>query len=98
MRRSRHNATWRLAAAVLAIAVAAPAIAGQPGPGLDLSGTLPGLPPAADSGKPAFPPPGAAVVPGETERCPPALPCGARLLGTVRRNGAVELQVPALRW
>jgi hypothetical protein len=25
-------------------------------------------------------------------------PCGTRLLGTVRKNGAVELQLPALRW
>ena len=28
----------------------------------------------------------------------PALPCGTQLLGTVRKNGAVELAVPAFRW
>jgi hypothetical protein len=55
--------------------------------------------PAADSGKAAIVPP-AARAPGqeESEKCVPALPCGTRLLGAVRRNGAVELQVPALRW
>ena len=34
----------------------------------------------------------------EAERCLPALPCGTLLLGDVRKNGAVELRVPALRW
>jgi hypothetical protein len=55
------------------------------------------LPPAG-SGKPMiFAPP--AVLPARpAEDCLPGMPCGLRLLGTVRRNGAVELQVPALRW
>jgi len=98
MRRS-----WRLiqplfVPAVFALAgvTLAPAFAGQAAAQLDLS---PGLPPATDSGKPAVvPPPVAALGQSETDRCPPALPCGARLLGTVRKNGAVELQVPALHW
>jgi len=34
----------------------------------------------------------------EPEACASPLPCGARLLGTARKNGAVEFQVPALRW
>ena len=55
------------------------------------------LSPPADTGKPALPPvPNAGV--REPEGCASPLPCGARLLGTARRNGAVELQVPALRW
>ena len=55
------------------------------------------LSPPADTGKPLLPPaPGAGV--RDPEGCTPALPCGTRLLGTVRRNGGVELQVPALRW
>jgi len=74
----------------------APAFAGQASVDLDLS---PGLPPAADSGKPAIVPPAvAALGRSETGSCLPPLPCGARLLGTVRKNGAVELQVPALHW
>jgi hypothetical protein len=43
-------------------------------------------------------PPAAPLGQAETGGCLPALPCGTRLLGTVRKNGAVELQVPALRW
>ena len=59
---------------------------------------LPG-PPPADSGKAMLgtPPPVPWADP-DRDRCPPGLPCGARLIGTVRKNGAVELQVPALRW
>jgi hypothetical protein len=84
------------AAFALAGAALAPAGAGQSAADLDLS---PGLPPPADSGKPAIvPPPVAALGAGEAASCLPPLPCGTRLLGTVRRNGAIELQVPALRW
>lgn len=55
------------------------------------------LSPPAETGKPALPPlPNAGV--REPEACASPLPCGARLLGTARKNGAVELQVPALRW
>ena len=94
---------WRLikrrlipAAFGLAGAALAPAFAGQAAVDLDLS---PGLPPAADSGKPAVVPPlVAAVGPNETASCVAPLPCGTRLLGTVRKNGAVELQIPALHW
>jgi hypothetical protein len=94
---------WRLikrtlvpAAFALARVTLAPAFAGQAAVDLDLS---PGLPPAADSGKPAIvPPPVAALGQSETGSCLPPLPCGARLLGTVRKNGAVEFQLPALHW
>ena len=94
---------WRLiarplvpAAFALAGVTLAPAFAGQVAVDLDLA---PGLPPAADSGKPAVvPPPVGALGQNETGRCLPPLPCGARLLGTVRKNGAVEFQVPALHW
>ena len=84
------------AALAAAIIAAAPAIAGQPGSAVDLW-SAPTVLPSADSGKPMiFTPP--AVVPRLAEDCLPGMPCGMRLLGTVRRNGAVELQVPALRW
>ena len=84
------------AALAAAIIGAAPAIAGQPGSAVDLWSAPTVLPPA-DSGKPMiFTPP--AVVPRLAEDCLPGMPCGMRLLGTVRRNGAVELQIPALRW
>jgi hypothetical protein len=84
------------AALAAAIVAAAPAIAGQPGSAVDLWSAPTVLPPA-DSGKPMiFTPP--VVVPRLAEDCLPGMPCGMRLLGTVRRNGAVELQVPALRW
>jgi len=84
------------AALAAAIIAAAPAIAGQPGSAVDLWSAPTVLPPA-DSGKPMiFTPP--AVVPRLAEDCLPGMPCGMRLLGTVRRNGAIELQVPALRW
>jgi len=94
---------WRLvkrrliaAAFALAGAALAPGFAGQPD--VDL-GLPPGLPPAADSGKPAIvPPPVAAQGQSEAGGCLPPLPCGTRLLGTVRKNGAVELQIPALHW
>ncbi len=76
-----------------------PAIAGPPDNAVDLSGAPVGLPRPADSGKPAVsltPPANAGQ--DEAERCLPALPCGTSLLGEVRKNGAVELRVPALRW
>jgi hypothetical protein len=88
----------RLAPAVIALGVVAsmPASGGQSGVA-DLW-SAPSILPPADSGKPMIftPPP---VLPGRpAEDCLPGMPCGMRLLGTVRRNGAVELQVPALRW
>ena len=89
----------RFAPAVMALSVvvAMPALGGQSGAVVDLW-SAPSVLPPADSGKPMiFAPP--AVVPGRpAEDCLPGMPCGMRLLGTVRRNGAVELQVPALRW
>jgi len=94
---------WRLirgkvlpTALALAGAALAPAFAGQPA--VDL-GLLPGLPPAADSGKPAIVPPAiAALGRNPADRCLPPLPCGTQLLGTLRKNGAVEIRVPALSW
>jgi hypothetical protein len=57
------------------------------------------LPPAADSGKPAIVPPAvAALGQSRTNGCLPPLPCGTQLLGTVRKNGAIELQIPAWHW
>jgi hypothetical protein len=90
----------RLIAAAFAFALAgaalAPAFAGQSTVDLDL---MPGLRPAADSGKPAIvPPPVAALGKSDAGSCLAPLPCGTRLLGTVRKNGAVELQIPALHW
>jgi hypothetical protein len=89
----------RLAPAVIALGIVAsmPALGGQSGAVADLW-RAPSILPPADNGKPMiFTPP--AVVPARpAEDCLPGMPCGMRLLGTVRRNGAVELQVPALRW
>ena len=90
----------RLAAAIaLAMTAAWPALAGQSGNAVDLSGPRAGLSRPADSGKPAV----SLTLPAdvgrdEAARCLPALPCGTLLLGEVRKNGAVELRVPALRW
>jgi hypothetical protein len=66
---------------------------------VDLS--LPLLPvPPADTGKPAVVAPSVQFAYPERSppACLPALPCGTRVIGEVRKNGAVELQVPALRW
>jgi hypothetical protein len=89
----------RLAPAVIVLGVAATAraVAGQPGAVVDLWGA-PSVVPPADSGKPMIFTPPTIVPPRPAEDCLPGMPCGMRLLGTVRRNGAVELQVPALRW
>jgi len=98
MRRAWRLIKRRLIPAAFALAAAAltPAFAGEARVDLDLR---PGLPPAADSGKPAIvPPPVATLGQKETGSCLPPLPCGTRLLGTVRKNGAVELQIPALHW
>ena len=94
---------WRLirrrvfpTAFALAGTALVPAFAGQPA--IDL-GLQPGLPPAADTGKPAIVPPAiAALGRNPADRCLPPLPCGTQLLGTLRKNGAVEIRVPALSW
>jgi hypothetical protein len=83
-----------LAAAIIA---AAPAVAGQSGAAVDLWSTPNALPPA-DTGKPMIFTPPSVAPPRPAEDCLPGMPCGMRLLGTIRRNGAIELQVPALRW
>jgi hypothetical protein len=58
---------------------------------------LPGNP-LAESGKPAPEANPSWASPGPSQSCVAPLPCGARVIGTVRKNGAVELQVPAYRW
>jgi hypothetical protein len=85
-----------VAAALTLIAAVVPAVAGQGDTGVDLSYAAPVLPPSAATGKPRVAPAG--PVEPEPGSCIPALPCGTRLYGTLRRNGAVELQVPAWRW
>ena len=84
-----------ITATVVAMA-AIPALADQPGSAVDIWRPATDLP-RTDSGKPAIyaPPP---VLPRSSDDCLRAIPCGLRLLGNVQRNGAVELQVPALRW
>ena len=85
------------AALAAAIIATAPAMAGQSGSAVDLW-SAPTVLPQADSGKPRIFTPPSVAPPRPAEDCLPGMPCGMRLLGTVRRNGAVELQVPALRW
>src|SRR4029079_18176235 len=43
--------------------------------------------PAADSGKAPIPAPDTPAARNEPAVCTPGLPCGTRLLGTVRKNG-----------
>ena len=85
-----------LSAAVLSLAATMQALAEPPTMPNGSWQPLPG-PPPAHTGKPRLPAPASAAR-DDAAVCPPALPCGARLLGTVRKNGAIELQVPALRW
>jgi hypothetical protein len=89
---------WRGLAILLMLAVTAPAQADQPSSVVDWWNPPTGLMPPKDSGKPTIFVPPSSRAPGRTEACTPPLPCGAQLLGTVQRNGAVELRVPALRW
>src|SRR5713226_8744614 len=97
MRRPVRIIRRRLVAASFVLGTAAPAVSGQPAAGIDLS--QPGTPSTAESGKPTIGgPPAVPRGQSDTAGCAPALPCGTRLLGTVRKNGAIELQVPALRW
>jgi hypothetical protein len=96
----RHPATRirLITAAALAVlaAAAAPAVAGPAVSGIDLWYGE-GLPPRADTGKPAIVMPPVLLAP-EPQTCVPGLPCGTRVLGDIRKDGAVVLQVPALRW
>ena len=78
-----------------AIATTAPAVAGESAAVTDLR---PQLLPPADTGKPSGVMPPASDGPATAGHCLPPLPCGTRLYGTLRRDGGVELQVPALRW
>ncbi|HEX3538319.1 MAG TPA: hypothetical protein VHU15_16295 [Stellaceae bacterium] len=86
-------------AAMLAVLFGgAAALAGEPrqtGSGIVLPNA------SADTGKPVIftPPPAQGFpAPPEPDKCPPMLPCGARLIGTVQKNGAVEVQVPVWHW
>ena len=91
----------RLIAAALAVSMAgwAPAWAGDRPVPLDAPGAPALVLPPTESGKPLIPPvPPRAAGQNEPEACVAPLPCGTRLLGTVRKDGAVELQLPALRW
>ena len=85
-----------LATAMAALAVAAPSRAGEP---VSAAGGVIWTRPV-ETGKPAIltPTPSQPPAPPTGDTCPPALPCGARLIGSVQKNGAVELQVPAWRW
>ncbi|MGE5269172.1 MAG: hypothetical protein ACM3JG_05810 [Thiohalocapsa sp.] len=87
-----------MATALTAAVIALPCAAAPPEAPLDLSG-MPGV--SAEQGKPAIVPPGqmsGSAGAAGTRPCAAPLPCGSRLIGSVRKNGAVELQVPALRW
>ena len=88
----------RLIAAAFFVGAAAPAGAGQSTIPLAPPDAWSGLPPSPATGKPVIVTPPAAPEPGEAGPCLSPLPCGARLYGTARRNGAVELRVPAWRW
>jgi hypothetical protein len=88
--------TTAMAAAILCPTV--PAIGGQGADGLDLANPWSGLPPSAVTGSPMLGGPPAAARPSDLGPCAPPLPCGTRLLGSVRKDGAVVLQVPAFRW
>jgi hypothetical protein len=79
-----------------AAAIAAPAVAQQSNNAVDVWNPPTAWPPA-DSGKPLITRP-PTLSPDSAGNCLPEMPCGMRLLGTVQRNGAVELQVPAWRW
>jgi hypothetical protein len=93
MRRWRTSIGLALTAALLANA--APAGAGGSAPAVDF-GNL--LPPPADTGKAPTRLPPVGLESNKPAGCLPELPCGTRLLGTIRKDGAVELQVPAWRW
>ena len=96
MRNIRIGAIVLAVTAPVALGIAAPGWAGDPS---GAPGTIIWDPPQRDSGKPViFTPPPAAIAPVQPDKCPPALPCGAHLVGAVERNGAVEIQVPAWRW
>lgn len=97
MRWARSVGRWcAIAMPLVIVAGATPAVAGQPAHSLDLS-IAAGLPPPADTGKPAVAPRAGLALPRPGD-CVAPLPCGTRLLGAIRKDGAVELQVPAWRW
>lgn len=89
---------------MLGLITALPSRAGESTPNVDWANPQFGLPAPADTGKPVMlvPPSAPAGTPGwsgdDKASCPPALPCGTRLIGSVRKNGAVELQIPGWRW
>jgi hypothetical protein len=66
-----------------------------------VGGLRPGAPvsllPPTETGKPLLPLP-SPLGQGQAEVCASPLPCGARLYGATGKSGAVEVQIPALRW
>ena len=94
--RVRIGAGLTLAAALVFCGSAAP---GRAGDTVARSGSFVWPPVTAETGKPPiFVPPPQPKPAAENENCIPALPCDTRLIGTVQKNGAVELSVPAWRW
>lgn len=90
----RSRLVFGVAAAL--VACTGPALADQSsGAAIDLGGLLP---PPADTGKAPTRLPPSGLQDKAPAGCLPELPCGTRLIGTVRKDGAVELQVPAWRW
>ena len=87
---------WRCCIAFIALALLAvrPAYAAQSDPTTDLADALP-VP--AERGKPTLDLRLPEPLPNRSS-CLPAVPCGTRLFGTVEKNGAIGVQVPALRW
>ncbi len=86
-----------LIAAALGILLGAPAWAGDRAGGLDRPGAPVSLLPPSETGKPLLPLP-SPLGRGQAEVCASPLPCGARLFGATGKSGAVEVQIPALRW
>ncbi len=78
------------------MAAAGAAAAGESNAAVDLWAPPSSLPLPADRGKPLMLPPLEAGP--DTSHCLPPLPCGTQLYGAIQKDGAVELQVPALRW
>jgi hypothetical protein len=86
-----------VAALVLAAAGSSTGRAGEAALSQGSSYAVPVVPPSASTGKPSLSLPPAVTAPAP-DTCVPALPCGSHLVGEIRKDGAVILQVPALRW
>lgn len=89
---------WSGAASAAALVLFGAATPGRAGDTTASTNPFTWAPPTIEYGKPAIFVPPPQTPPAAGEDCLPALPCGARLIGTVQKNGAVELSVPAWRW